>query len=245
LGYAWCKSLPLPIVVCVLRLLLRKSQGGGSTFGVITSATFKAFPSTPFNSLEISAATEPNTDTYWSAMAYLLSQFPSLSEQGISSYTSFAPNTTSSGAQIGALSGSFFLPSLFPSNTSASLAAALAPIVANINAAYPNQFSFSSNATAWPSFYDWWFANSGPNNAGYDLLFGSRLLDEQALIANVTALKDAIMGATAPGLGSGALLVSGKGVWNAVPRGGSNAVLPAWRKSLVHYSMSFTCDSLL
>jgi len=225
-------------------MLLITKQGGGSTFGVITSATFKAFPSTPFNSLEVLATTEPNTDTYWSAMAYLLSQFPSLGEQGISSYTSFAPNTTSNGAQIGTLSGSFFLPSLFPSNSSTSLAAALDPIVANISAAYPNQFFFSSNATAWPSFYDWWFANSGPNDAGYDLLFGSRLLDERALTANVTALKEAIQGATAPGLGSGALLVSGKGVWDAVPRGGSDAVLPGWRKSLVHYSRFFPCPSL-
>lgn len=220
-------------------------QGGGSTFGVITSATFKAFPSTPFNSLVILAAAEPNTDTYWSAMAYLLSQFPSLSNQGISSYTSFAPNTTSNGAQIGALSGSFFLPSLFPSNSSASLSAALAPIVANISATYPNQFFFSSNATSWPSFYDWWSVNSGPNNAGYDLLFGSRLLDERALTANITALKEAIKGATAPGLGSGALLVSGKGVRDVVPRGGSDAVLPAWRKSFVHYSWSFSFPSLL
>lgn len=29
-------------------------------------------------------------------------------------------------------------------------------------------------------------------------------------------------------------MVSGKGVWDAVPRGGSDAVNPAWRKALVH-----------
>jgi hypothetical protein len=172
-------------------------------------------------------------------MAYLLSQFPSLSDLGISSITSFAPNTTSNGAQIGVCSASFYLPSLSPSNSSASLSAALVPIVAHLNATYPNQFVFSLNTTAWPSFYAWWSVSNGPNDAGYDLLFGSRLLDKQALTANVTALKDAIRGATAPGLGSGALLVSGKGVRDVVPRGGSDAVLPAWRTSLVHYSKSF------
>jgi hypothetical protein len=178
-------------------------------------------------------------------MAYLLSQFPSLADQGISSYTSFYPNITSNGAQVGVCSGSFFLPSLSLSNTSASLNTALTPIFANINATYPNQFFFSFNATTWPSFYSWWSVNNGPNNAGIDLLFGSRLLDVPALTANVTALKEAIRGATAPGLSSGALLVSGKGVWDAVPRGGSDAVLPAWRTSLVHFSRSFLYPSPL
>jgi hypothetical protein len=176
----------------------------------MTSATFKAFPSTPFNTLVVTAVTAPNTEPYWSAMAYILSQFPSLGDQGISAYTSFAPNTTSNGAQIGVGVVSFFLPSLSPSNSSASLPAAIAPVVSHINATYPNQFVFSLNATTWPSFYAWWSINSGPNNAGYDLLFGSRLLDKRALTANVTALKEAIKGATAPGLGSGALLVPGR-----------------------------------
>jgi hypothetical protein len=33
-------------------------------------------------------------------------------------------------------------------------------------------------------------------------------------------------------------MVSGKGVWNSKPRGGSDAVNPAWRKTLIHAGKS-------
>lgn len=41
-------------------------------------------------------------------------------------------------------------------------------------------------------------------------------------------------------------MVSGKGVWDAVPRGGSDAVNPAWRKALIHAGelSSLTCKYL-
>ena len=34
--------------------------------------------------------------------------------------------------------------------------------------------------------------------------------------------------------GGGLYMVSGKGVWDAKPRGGGDAVNPAWRKALIH-----------
>ena len=69
-------------------------------------------------------------------------------------------------------------------------------------------------------------------------MVGSRLLDTEALTTNLTAVKVALQGFIPQGDGQSASidLVSGKGVWNAMPRGGSDAVNPAWRKAVVHVS---------
>jgi hypothetical protein len=63
------------------------------------------------------------------------------------------------------------------------------------------------------------------------------LLDEATLSGNQTALKEALKGYIGEGLtASGTLyLLGGKGVWDAQPRGGSDAVNPAWRKALGHF----------
>lgn len=208
--------------------------GGGSTFGIITSITVAAFPSVPHITAIVLAGTAPNTDTYWSAMAYLLSQFPSLSDLDISAYTFLYPNTTYQGVNVGAFQGIFSVPQLSKQNTTGSLKAALAPILEHINTIYPGQFQYSVSAVEYPSFYDWWKDNNGPNDAGAEVLVGSRLLTRQALSANVTELREAIKAATPPDASIQAYLVGGKGVRDVVPRGGSDAVLPAWRDSLVH-----------
>jgi hypothetical protein len=107
-------------------------------------------------------------------------------------------------------------------------------------AAYPDQFLTTIvDSQTYPDFWAWWNVNpQGSESAGGDILLGSRLLDENALSANLTALKEAIKIAGS----SGTLqpyLVAGRGVQNAKPRGGSNAVNPAWRKALSHTSRLF------
>lgn len=72
---------------------------------------------------------------------------------------------------------------------------------------------------------------------GYENVMSSRLLDRDALTSNLTKAKEAYE-LFADGGGSNMFMVSGKGVHDAVPRGGSNAVLPAWRSTYVHASKS-------
>jgi hypothetical protein len=160
------------------------------------------------------------------------------------SYSTFYPNATLNGtlyngtfngSRYGLYQGLFLLPILSPVNSSTSVMDTLAPIWEYITTTYPNQLSFSFSAATYPSFYEWWITFNGPNNAGANLIVGSHLLDIPSLTANVTALKEAMRTFTPPGGSSMANMVSGKGVWNAVPRGGSDAVNPAWRKSLVQY----------
>jgi len=173
---------------------------------------------------------------FWDGIAYLLSQYPNLAEQGIAGYGNLYPNTTFDNLTVSGFQGVYLIPALSPSNTSESLTAAIVSVFEQINVTWPNNFQYTVNASTYASFYDWWNLSSGPYYAGIDLLVGSRLLDAESLTANLTALKTAIQVATPPGQSSMVDFISGKGVWNVVPRGGSDAVLPAWRKTLVHFT---------
>ncbi|KAF8855701.1 FAD-binding domain-containing protein [Acephala macrosclerotiorum] len=215
--------------------------GGGSTFGVLTSVTIKAFPSTPFNTVTVLMATAPGTDSYWDVISLIQSQFPSLDEHGISAYTFIVPSFMSAEfnitSPVDGFYGIFILPSLHPENTSESLTAAVKQVLADATSAYPGRFATYTNTTSYEDFWGYYKTNNGPLDAGNDGLLGSRLLDGKALMGNLSALAEAYKTASAPGLGSQAYLVSGKNVWNAKPRGGSNAVNPAWRKAYVHSGM--------
>lgn len=128
------------------------------------------------------------------------------------------------------------LPVLSTQNTGSSLTAALTPLLANISSTYGDQFIIDiSNVTTTPNFYDWWVAGNKPENAGADIVVGSWLLSADALNdtdALETALKGVLTNAGAPGLTF--YLLGGKGTADVVPRGGSDAVNPAWRKAIVH-----------
>jgi len=178
-------------------------------------------------------------------MAYFLSQFPAFAEVGLSGYGDIAPNVSIEGGYFGGYRGLFAMPALSPDNTSASVAAAIDAALDHINATWPGYFTFLTNNVTYASFYDWWLPSNGPDYGGIDLMVGSRLLDTEALTANLTALKVALQGfiprndnATLGADAASVDFISGKGVWNAVPRGGSNAVNPAWRKAVIHFSQS-------
>jgi hypothetical protein len=208
----------------------------------MTSVTFKAFPSSPYATALAFLATVPGTEAFWDATANVLAQFPKLNDQGISGYTFISPGYTNPAINIttpvDAYYGVFNLPLLHPGNSSASLTSAISEVFATATAAYPLQFMTSVIPTLYKDFYSYYVVNNGPLNAGFDVLVGSRLLDEEALTNNLTAVIEAFKTATPHGSSSNVYLVGGKGVWDVVPRGGSDAVNPAWRKALVHSSTS-------
>lgn len=200
--------------------------------------TFKAFPSSPYATVIGFLGTVPGTEAFWDVTANVLAQFPKLNDQGISGYTFIAPGFTSAAFNItipvDAYYGVFNLPLLHPGNSSASLVSAINDVFSTATAAYPFRFAKYVVPTLYKDFYSYYVINNGPLDAGFDAIFGSRLLDEEALTSNLTAVIEAFKTATPSGSSSSAYLVGGKGVWDAVPRGGSNAVNPAWRKALVH-----------
>ena len=101
------------------------------------------------------------------------------------------------------------------------------------NSKWADQVYMSSLPISFPSFTRVWAANP-PQDVGISLRFGSRLLDKVALTADFTKLKDALRKSTPAPWTLLGHLVAGPGPRNADIPGGSNAVLPAWRKAYTH-----------
>jgi hypothetical protein len=204
----------------------------------MTSVTIKAFPSTEIHTVAAWLVAVPGTDSFWDVVAETLTRFPSLDASGISAYTYIVPGFTSQAMNITtpvqAFHGLFILPSLHPQNASDSLTTTIKQLFADAASSYPHQFLTHTESTTYPDFWALYQVINGPRDGGDDKILGSRLLDAKALTANLTSLAEAYRKATTTDSEIGVFLVSGKGVHNAKPRGGSNAVNPAWRTAYVH-----------
>ncbi|KUJ23468.1 FAD-binding domain-containing protein [Mollisia scopiformis] len=209
--------------------------GGGSTFGIMTSVTMKTYPSPQVMNLDFSILTTASNPYAFDMVAYLLDQYPALAEAGISGYPLIlkgTPNPLDGGQTL--VSGVAGKVIMLNTTNSSAIMNIFSPIFEHINTTWPAPaFNFTAEPKFYPSFYAWYQENYDSSPVGYENVMGSRLLDEKALSGNTTATKVAFEKFTEGGI-STAYLVAGKGVKEAVPRGGSNAVCPAWRKTLVH-----------
>lgn len=174
-------------------------------------------------------------------MAYLLGQLPRLSDTGMMAYIYFLPNSSVCGLPVNCslVYGAF----LMPDPTAGAPDALFAPITAKIKSTWPSTIFFSANETQYPTFYDWWSSHRDQGTYGTDILVGSRLLDGPSLTKPAAEVKTMLKGAMGNGGVASTVMAAGKNVWNAKPRGGGNAVNPAWRKAYLHFSSwkHFTC----
>ncbi|KAK3937418.1 FAD-binding domain-containing protein [Diplogelasinospora grovesii] len=211
--------------------------GGGSTFGVMTSVTLKTIPSLEVMSLDFQFSTAADNPLAFNAIAYFVSQFPYLADSGVSGYPiifkSSPDPTTASGRLVSGMIGKLVM---LDTRNASDVLTRLDPLFAHVNSTF-GEFIFTSNATYYHSFGAWYEENFDPSPAGYESVMGSRLLDQQALTANITATKIALEKFAAGGQAT-VYIVSGKGVHNAQPRGGSTAANPAWRRTYVHATAS-------
>ncbi|KAJ5619478.1 hypothetical protein N7510_003462 [Penicillium lagena] len=204
--------------------------GGGGTFGVLTKVTIRTVPSTPIAIYDFTIEAQPNSTAYWDSVAYLLAQFPTLSDSNVAAYTYLYPNTSAAGlgGDVASFQAVFALYDPASANILEDL---LKPYVRHVNETYSNQTTRKVTSTVFSNFYSMFLEYADDDGAGVDKVVGSRLLPPEILT------EDAFSGALMDFLGdSGGRLymVSGKGVWDAEPRGGSDAVNPAWRKALIH-----------
>lgn len=109
------------------------------------------------------------------------------------------------------------------------------PVIAHVNSTWPGVFDIDYQSKSFPSFLAWYQENYDTSESGLNSYLGSRLLDKAALTSNLSG-STAAYEKFVNGIMGIAHLVSGRGVHNARPRGGGNAVLPAWRKAYVHLS---------
>lgn len=108
------------------------------------------------------------------------------------------------------------------------------PLNDTIQERWPGQVSLLVLTQPFDTFMDWYAENYDDGEAGGSVYLVSRLLDKDVLTNDLGALSDALKPALLDGGWLGAYMVAGKGVNEAEPRGGGNAVHPAWRKAYVH-----------
>lgn len=207
--------------------------GGGGTFGVLVSATMKTFPSTPFAQILLQVQAPTASEAWWEQMAYILSQYPYLSEHGVVGYPSIVP--VSGNTSTAVYTGPFVI---LDGTDAAGLLKIFDPIITHLSTTWPGASKVTNVTFGFPDFISQFEFNYDKSIAGLDQVMSSRLLDVETLTRNATELKEALKTFTGPTstTGSRAHLVSGKGVWNAIPAGGKNAVNPAWRKAQAHLS---------
>ncbi|KAL9105891.1 MAG: hypothetical protein Q9227_009002 [Pyrenula ochraceoflavens] len=206
--------------------------GGGSTFAVMLSVTVKIYPSIPGTSVSFSYSTTAASDTYWSLAARFHTYLPSLSEAGASGYFYLYPQTSNPDPSVaGTMSGIF----IFPQKTRQQAAQLLTPLQRDLNGSSwaVDPIHASSTPRDFDDFSSFWLTNP-PEEVGFDGRLGSWLLDGAALNTSLSSLQTQLRKSTPPTANLISHLVAGPGVRNAQIPGGSNAVLPAWRKTCIH-----------
>ncbi|KAK3365215.1 hypothetical protein B0T24DRAFT_652315 [Lasiosphaeria ovina] len=201
---------------------IRLAFGGCSTFGILISATIKTFPSP-----QIVA-----TPYIFDVVAYVLAQYPSLSDRGVSGYSFFfqaLPTLFDGGATT---VGGIYMQMNLQDSTVEAMAQLWEPIFEHINSTWPG-FHAGFTSKNYTPFNNWFLDYLEVAEAGVDRLVGSRLLGADVLTANLTLNAEVFKRFATSGVGA-AYLMSGKGVQNTQPRGGGNAALPAWGWAYVH-----------
>jgi hypothetical protein len=211
------------------------AQGGGGTFGVLTKVTVRTIPSTPISVYDFKFQAQPNSTVYWEVVAYFLAQFPTISAANVSAFAYLYPNTplVKGGPPVASFEAVFVLPD--PASAT-ELEDLWAPFWAHVNETYPDQITASATSKVFPDLYSTFLVYADNSEAGVDKVVGSWLLPAETLT------DDALIGALETFLGDSSggrlYMVSGKGVWDVQPRGGGDAVNPAWRKALIHAGKS-------
>ncbi|KAJ0124303.1 FAD-linked oxidoreductase YvdP [Diaporthe amygdali] len=197
--------------------------GGGGTFGVITKATIRTFPSPRIGSMAL-AIPLPTNDLLWEATTKVFQVTPVLANVGISGYIYAFPEDSPFFQGGPALllslvgvdqSASQVLDILRKTDVGAEFEELL-----NYTNAYPVLKDYDSH-------FAWWLDNVDKTPVGTNFMGASRLLNMEAVGQPFEQLKQALKTA-AGSSGFNGILGAGPGVWNASPRGGGNAFLESY-----------------
>ncbi|KAK1485623.1 FAD binding domain-containing protein [Colletotrichum cuscutae] len=168
--------------------------------------------------------------------AYFLSNVPSLEKAGLAGYAlinSHMPNPVSSPGLPPNAAGVIGISLMQDDTDREEVDRIWTSINQTVMERWPN-VTFATITNEYPSWLDFCDKNYDMNKGGINKLLASRLLDEEALTEDLEVLAGAVKTATDNVGGMYAFLVSGKGVHNAKPRGGGDAVHPAWRTAYIH-----------
>ncbi|KIL88659.1 hypothetical protein FAVG1_07906 [Fusarium avenaceum] len=211
--------------------------GGGSTFGVLTSITLKVYKTPKILASSWLVGTSSEAPFKHDLLAYVLSQFPSLADAGLSGYTSLSPKAPNPApspgapAEVAGIQGIFVAQDVQDPEYIHKL---FKPINETLQKRWPGMVQFTASNEKYSSFLKWYDVYYDTGAAGETNYLVSRLLTKDSLEKDEKALGYAVEQGSIPSGGMIAHLVAGKGVRDARPRGGSASVNPGWRKSYVH-----------
>ncbi|KFA46816.1 hypothetical protein S40293_05579 [Stachybotrys chartarum IBT 40293] len=211
--------------------------GGGSTFGVITSATVQTHPSPSMTAVLWMAFTSAEAPFAIDLVTYLMSQVPYMSDAGLSGYNWASINAASPLPIPGIperVAGMYGSMAFQDSDDASDIEAILRPINETIMQRWGGAAVMFVQLTQFDNFLDWFDIHYDQDVAGGSRILASRLLDEQALAGNEDALKETLTQVLTMIDGIGSYIVLGKGVRDAEPRGGSSAANPALRGAYSH-----------
>lgn len=181
--------------------------------------------------------TDPKESIVFDLITYMVSQIPSLMAQGLSGYNLATKDMTTPIQMPGIpdrIAGFLGTTVLQDVDSPDVVAKIFNPINDTLHERWPNKVQFYTLLTQYDSWLGWFNDNFDPGQAGGSQYIVSRLLDGEALTGNLQKLKSALQAAITPSGTIDVFMVGGKGVQEAKPRGGSNAVNPAWRTAFVH-----------
>lgn len=201
--------------------------GGGSTFGIITSVTVRAFPKIKVALMDYLVSTTTGTpeDAFWEAFRAYLDTSVQIVKQGHYTYFTIAKVAAAGGALFHRMQ-----PYFAPNWTAKELEESTKPMIDRMKAAgavvQPVYREFDN-------FYDAWLAGFLPENWGVPTArMTSRLFPEKNWCSSSqrNATFDAIKAVVEDGAAIQAIGL-GPGEAKDWP---DNAVNPAWRKTVLH-----------
>lgn len=208
----------------------------------------KVYPALPFTMISYTYNTVPDSEAFWSLVAYWASQLPRLSEAGLMGYHYPIPSdpTEKNSSLAGKLQGEWIGPELSKSEVEALLE----PMNKHIRSGKLGaSVMISNSSTSGSHFSQLLVSEFSAQSARKPARLGSRLLDAKALSKPLNELENAFKTAHGKSQGLQIFNIAGNGAREPVGGipGGSNAVLPAWRRTYAHvgtFTFLLTCHAL-
>ncbi|KAK6329819.1 hypothetical protein TWF730_006117 [Orbilia blumenaviensis] len=211
--------------------------GGASTFGVVTSATVKIFPSRPWYTQTVFfnlTFLDTPREVFHKAITYVHTQIPRLNDGGLMGYY-FVINGTD--VAPGSKSPTFAAILYMLNGTAEKSGKLIAPMLAELSANYGEDITAGAFNETFPSFYKYFKSNfiDYAVTSGTPIL-ASRLLTRRSLTENIPLLHDTLkLNFETTGILQGHI-VAGPGT--AQHKNTSMALNPAWRDTYSHISTS-------